>query len=241
MKSKQVSYFPSAELWTNFDDLVLGLASRRGVTAVAELGGGANPILSSEAAWKSVPKRVVFDISAEELSKCDGNVEKKMADLCQPISEEYGAYDLVFSKMLCEHIPDAAAFHENCFNLLRPGGWAVHFFPTLFAAPFVVNRILPEVASRWLVRRVQPGRLNDPKRGKFPAYYRWCKGPLNHMLQRYRRIGFEVEEWRGGFGHNYYRRIPPLDAAEKAKTRFLLRNPHPSLTSFATVVLHKPA
>jgi hypothetical protein len=34
--------------------------------------------------------------------------------------------------MLCEHLPGPRPFTSNCFNLLRPGGLAVHFFPTLY-------------------------------------------------------------------------------------------------------------
>src|ERR1700721_1406514 len=54
------------------------------------------------------------------------------------------SYDLVFSKMLCEHLPDARTFHANCLRLLRPGARAVHFFPTLYTLPFVANRLIPE-------------------------------------------------------------------------------------------------
>jgi SAM-dependent methyltransferase len=238
--SGELRYKPAAELRRRYDDLLVELARRNGVKVVAELGGGANPIVANADAWGFVPGRVVFDISAEELSKAEGNVEKRVVDLCQPVSGGRASYDMVFSKMLCEHLPDAHAFHQNCFNLLRSGGLAVHLFPTLFAAPFVVNRLLPENLTRSIVRRVQPGRLDDPKLGKFPAHYRWCTGPIHRTLRRYQSIGFEVEEWNGGFGHTYYNRIPLLDAAERAKSNFLIRHPVASLTSFAMVVLRKP-
>jgi 2-polyprenyl-3-methyl-5-hydroxy-6-metoxy-1,4-benzoquinol methylase len=76
----------------------------------------------------------------------------------------------VFSKMLCEHLPDARTFHENCLRLLKPGGRAVHFFPTLYTLPFVANRLIPEEFARAVLRRIQPGRIDDPKHEKFPAY-----------------------------------------------------------------------
>lgn len=240
MTSENVRFVPAQDLWRSYDDYVLETARRIDAKAVAELGGGANPIVGQDELWGFVPNRVVFDISSDELAKSHTSVEKRVADLCQPIVEGVGAYDLVFSKMLCEHLPDAEVFHRNCFNLLRPGGMSLHFFPTLFAAPFIVNRLLPEDLTRSIVRVVQPGRLDNPKLEKFPAFYNWCKGPTEKNLQRFRSVGFEIYEWRGGYGHTYYTRVPPLQAAEEAKSKFLLRHPVRSLTSFAVIALRKP-
>jgi SAM-dependent methyltransferase len=241
MTTGQISYAPTSDLRKNYNDFVLEMAHLNQVKAVAELGGGARPIIADSESWGFVPDRVVFDISAEELAKADGGLDKRVADLCRPISDGLGLYDLVFSKMLCEHVPDARAFHQNCFNLLRPGGLAIHFFPTLYAAPFIVNRLLPEGLSRSVLGRFHPRRLKDPKNLKFPAFYKWCKGPTRKTLGLYESVGFEVEQWRGGYGHTYYTRVHPiLDAAEQAKSRFLVRHPVPSLTSFAVIVLRKP-
>ena len=240
MTENPVKYFPASDLWQSYDAFVLEVAHRNDVRAVAELGGGANPVIADADVWGFVPDRVVIDISAEELAKAEGDVDKRVEDLCQPIQEGLNSYDLVFSKMLCEHVSDAEVFHRNCFDLLRPGGRAIHFFPTLYATPFVINRLLPEDLARSLLSPLQPGRLSDPKHGKFPALYRWCKGPTRKTLEHYRGVGFEVEEWRGGFGHSYYDRVSVLDGMEKAKSQFLLRHPVPLLTSFAVVVLRKP-
>ena len=46
--------------------------------------------------------------------------------------------------MLAEHVPDGYRFHSNLFELLKPGGVAFHFMPTLYSPPFVINRLLPE-------------------------------------------------------------------------------------------------
>jgi SAM-dependent methyltransferase len=238
--SPEVTYKSAEEVCRGYCELLAEMARRNDVTAVAELGGGANPILGDAQLWWFVPDRVVFDIAADELSKADCNVEKRVADLCSPISDENGAYDMVFSRTLCEHLPDPRTFHENCFHLLRHGGVAVHIFPTLFAMPFLINWLLPETLSRSVLRLVWPGRLSDPKTNKFPAYYRWCTGPTRRTLQRYESVGFGIEEWNGSFGHDYYRRVPMLNAAEEAKSRLLLRHPVPWLTSYALIVLRKP-
>lgn len=235
-----IDYTDFHDLWQRYDDMVIGLARERGAQSVAELGGGAKPLIGDPDKWGFVPQRVVIDISAEELAKADGDVETRVADLCQPISGPTGTYDVVFSKMLCEHLPNPEAFHANCYAMLKPGGIAVHFFPTLFTLPFVLNRLIPEEFARSLLRKIQPGRIDDPKHEKFPAYYRWCTGPMKRTLRRYQNLGFQVEAWHGAYGHYYYIVLPPLNAIEQAKSRFLVQHPVPAMTSFAAVVLRKP-
>ncbi|MGB8404114.1 MAG: methyltransferase domain-containing protein [Mycobacterium sp.] len=238
-----VVYEDVETLWAGFEDLVRDLASAERARAVAELGGGADPIIGD---WDFVKRRTVFDISATALASADINLQTRLLDLCQPIpddqsSYDLGRYDLVFSKMLCEHLVDARTFHQNCFKLLRPGGLAVHFFPTLSALPFVVNKLAPEPAARSVAAKFLPDRRDDPNWQKRPAYYRWTTGPTRRARRRFESIGFRVEAWRAGFGHHYYRAHAALDAAERVKSDFLLKHPVPGLTSFATVVLRKPA
>lgn len=238
---RTVDYTNFSALWRAYDDLLVDTARREGANDVAELGGGANPIVADSSRWGFARHRVVIDISAEELDKAGGQVETRVADLCQPMDDVQDAYDMVFSKMLCEHLPDARAFHENCLRMLRPGGVAMHFFPTLFAAPFVANRFIPEDAARSLLAKVQSGRIGDPHHEKFPALYQWCTGPTRRSIRRFESVGFQVEAWHGAYGHSYYKKLPPLHAVEQAKTKLLIKHPVPGLTSFATVVLRKPA
>ncbi|MDZ7887214.1 MAG: methyltransferase domain-containing protein [Mycobacterium sp.] len=236
-----VEYRDFAELWQGYDDAVLDLARREGVTAVAELGGGANPVVGDDEKWGFADRRVVVDISPLELSKAAVDVQTRVVDLCQPIADDVGAYDLVFSKMLCEHLPDPVVFHENCHRLLRPGGLSVHFYPTLGTFPFLVNKMIPESTARRILDKVQPGRLDQPNLEKFPAYYRGTTGPTRRAMDKFEGFGFKVEQWKSSFGHAYYSVIPPLQALENAKSRFLRRHPVPALASFSVVVLRKVA
>lgn len=237
----EIEYWDFAELWRGYDDSVLDLARREGVQAVAELGGGANPVVGDPDKWGFADHRVVVDISPLELRKAAVAVKTRVADLCQPIEDEAGTYDLVFSKMLCEHLPDPVVFHQNCNRLLRPGGLSVHFFPTPGAFPFLVNKLIPERTARRILDRAQPGRLDQPNLQKFPAYYRGTTGPTRRAIAGFEGFGFKVEQWKSGFGHAYYQVIPPLQALENAKSRFLRRHPIPALASFSVVLLRKVA
>jgi hypothetical protein len=77
--------------------------------------------------------------------------------------------------------------------------------------------------------------------GKFKAHYRWAYGPRKKMLKRFREMGFEIILYKGFFGHYYYSKIKFLQYIENLKARLLLKFPIPHLTSYAVVVLRKPA
>jgi SAM-dependent methyltransferase len=235
-----LTYVYFQDIYGSYLPRVIELARELNATAVAELGGGALTVLGDEADWGFVPNRVVYDIDPGELEKASGRVDKREADLCKPLDRDAGRYDLVFSQMLCEHLLDPEMFHRNCFHLLRPGGVSVHFFPTLGAAPFVLNRVIPETLGQRVIRLVQPGRLDDPNAGKFPAYYRWCTGPTPRLMRRFEALGFQIQEWRVGFGHCYYERLRPLQTLEDAKARALIRHPVRRLSSYGMTVLRKP-
>lgn len=237
----QVSYKDLDELWQSYPGLLLELARRHDVSQVAELGGGANPVVGDADKWGFVNRRVVIDISDDELTKGNSDVETQTADLCQPVVDGHNSFDLVFSSLLCEHLPDPRKFHQNCFNLLRPGGLSVHFFPTLLTFPFVVNKFIPERLGHAVLSKIYKERLDHGSHNKFPAYYRWTTGPTRRAMKRFESVGFEVEEYCGTFGHRYYHQIPPLQSLEWAKSRYLLRHPAPAFTSYAIVVLRKPA
>ncbi|HEX2576661.1 MAG TPA: class I SAM-dependent methyltransferase [Aquihabitans sp.] len=237
----QVTYVSSAVLWDAFDDRVADVVERTGATDVGELGGGANPTTSLLDRFPGRLALTVLDVSAEELAKAPDHVTKHQVDLCSAEPPVHEAFDVVFSRMLCEHVGDPEAFHRNCFEALRPGGHAVHFFPTATALPFVLNRVIPERVGERVLEAVHPDRHQDGNHGKFPARYRWCWGPTDQQLARYSSVGFEPVSYEVGLGHHYYDRVPGVRALERRKTALALRHPSPWLAAYALVVLRKPA
>jgi hypothetical protein len=233
----RIRFVPFMDLWESFDDRLVELVDTSGATEVAELGGGANPTVAlTRRAVRSV-ELTVLDVSEEELAKAPPGVRKLCADLCAeqpPVTERF---DVVFSRMLCEHVPSGERFHRNCRAMLRAGGYAMHFFPTVTALPFVVNRALPEALGERVVETILPSRRRGGRHSKFPAYYHWCWGPTPQQLARYRSVGFDVVSYDAGVGHAYYAKVPVLRDLERAKTRFLLEHPSPWLSAYALVVL----
>jgi SAM-dependent methyltransferase len=234
----KVSFGKFQEAWQGFFWAVRGLIEANNLKRVCDVGGGANPVLPSDYLDAKGIDYTILDISADELAKAPPGYRRVQADICARDLADLGGFDLIFTKMLAEHVVDGQVFHQNVLRLLSRGGIAFHFFPTLYAPPFVANRLLPERLTHTLLDIFSP--RDKVKQGKFPAYYSWCRGPTSSQIERLEALGYEILEYRGFYGHSYYKKLPPLHAACNAATEFLLKHPLPQLTTFAYLTMRKP-
>ncbi|MGB9144757.1 MAG: methyltransferase domain-containing protein [Acidobacteriaceae bacterium] len=221
-------------------ELILTLIENHGCRSILEVGSGANPSLSPEYVCAHQLRYVTNDVSAEELSKADKAFEVLMMDFNGEVDPAlFGQFDLVFSRMVGEHIQDGRHFHENIFRILKPGGVAVHFLACLGSLPSLTIRMLPGPLAAIMQHYFNP---RDDHHRKFRAYYSWALGPTNSMIRRFRSIGYEVVEYVGVYGHKYYsHRFHLFDKLETMKSKLLVRNPVPLLCSYVSVHLRKPA
>jgi SAM-dependent methyltransferase len=234
----RVRYGASREAWEGFEAEVRRLIESLGARRVCEVGGGANPILPLEYVHARGLEYTLLDICESELAKAPEGYRKQVADIGDPAFDAAGGFDLVVSKMLAEHVRDGAVFHANVWRLLAPGGVALHFFPTLYAFPFVVNRLMPEWLSSGALGVFSP--RDRFRNGKFPAYYSWCVGPTERQRRRLERVGFRVLEYRGYYGHLYYRRIPVVRRLAERLARYWIEHPAPRFTTYAYLIMQKP-
>jgi SAM-dependent methyltransferase len=207
---------------------------------VCELGGGARPALDLEFLEKNRLVCLVVDVSDSELRKAPPQYETLVGDVSSAsftTGGHDGSYDLVFSRVLAEHVSDARQFHRNVHALLRPGGLAMHFFPTLWWPPFVANRLLPERIAERILLRVAPYRERAGVTGKFPAYYHWCYGPTRAQLDRFASAGFEVEHCVAYFGESTHLPGPVLGKLNDLWTHRMLRRPNYHFTTYAAYTL----
>lgn len=240
MSSSTVAYDHHRAAMRDFRPFVERLVEDGGAHRVCDVGGGCDPVLSLDFVRQNDLFYAILDISPTELDKAPDGYVKVCGDVTGRLDPELvGTFDVVVSLMLAEHIRDPRAFHERVREMLRPGGLALHLFPTLYEPAFAVNRVLPESVSRRLVSKVQPRRDMHGGQGKFPAYYRWCRGPTDKQIARLRSIGYDVLEYRGYFGTGYVNKIPVLRSTYPATTTLLLKHPVPALTSFARVLLRR--
>lgn len=240
----KVTYADHAEFpgWTGAAGFLCELIERESPATVLEIGSGANPTLAPDEVRRHGLRYTTNDVLASELDKAAPAYETLLLDLATAPAAllPHDAFDLVFSRMVGEHVADGERLHRNVLQVLRPGGVAAHCFSTLYALPFLANRVLPERVASALLDLFNPRdrRLQD----KFPARYSWSRGPSRRMIGRLTGLGYEVAEYRGYFGHPYYNRsgLRALRRLEEAKAAWLCRHPVAALTSYAVVILRKP-
>jgi SAM-dependent methyltransferase len=227
------------EGWDKFPGFIEGVIANYTPKRVCEIGAGANPAIGQDVALRHGLQFRAVDEVETELRK-SGMTETAVYDVCGANAPVPGApYDLIFSRMTAEHFRDPDQAYRNMLQALAPGGLSVHSFATLYALPFVLNRVLPDRVTDFLFDRFSP-RDRD-RHEKFKAYYSHCRGPLEGQLQFFRDLGYEVLEYRAYFGHNYYEfRLPLLHFVHRQKTNLLLRAPIAFFTSYATVILRRP-
>ncbi len=226
--------------WEQAPCYLTSLIQRFGARRVLEIGSGANPTLDVPTLAALGIRYITSDVNARELAKAPRAFEARVLNAERgPIpSDLIRSQDLVFSRMVNEHICEGRAYHANVRELLAPGGVAVHCFASLFALPFLVNVVTPSWLSLRLVR--MSGPRDEYQHAKFPAYYSWSRGPSRRMIRRFTSLGYRVLEYHGYFGHNYYGpRLPVLDRLERVKTRLLVARPIPALCAYGVVVLQR--
>ena len=234
----KITYQLSDHIWDDYSTFVQSLVLENPAHNICDVGGGANPVLPLRFIQENNLDCTILDISSNELEKAPQGYKKLVQDIEAKGMVPFDQFDFVVTKMMVEHIRNGRLFHKNIFSMLKPGGIAVHYFPTLYTLPFLINKLIPERLSSFLLDVFLP--RDRYQLAKFPAYYSWCYGPTPAMLRMLNEIGYEILLYKGFFGHIYYSRIPVLRDLHKAYTQYLVNHPNPYLTSFAQVILRKP-
>ena len=202
---------------------------------VCEVGAGRSPLLEVEDVRRLGLDYTLVDISAAELSQAPAGFKTLCLDICSVQSEQIRErFDFLFSKMVAEHVRSGEAMHRNVYAMLKPGGVAFHFFPTLYHPAFVANYLLPEIVSRPIVRRFRPHHV------KFHARYSKCFGPTRRMRDFLIGLGYDIVYHRAFYGTWYFKKVPLLRSLDGALSSWAARRRSPYLTSFAYLALRKP-
>ena len=223
--------------WGKAEKFIQQLIMENNIKSILELGAGANPTIHPEFIEANKLIYTISDIDLIELEKADDVYTKIVLNLNVEEISLPNKYDFIFSRMVNEHISNGYYFHRNIFTLLNSGGMVFHCFSTLYTIPFLINRIFPETISDILLKIFAP--RDKYKHGKFKAYYSWCRGPSEIMIKKYKEIGYDILEYCGYFGHNYYNKIPVLNKLEYYKTKYLTKRKISWLTSYAHILLKK--
>lgn len=224
-------------MWDQFKQVCAELIRNGDHKDICEIGAGRDPLFTLDEIEALGVNYTVVDVDREELDLLPEGFNALEADLCAPGVMGLGEqFDFVLSRTAAEHMPDGAKMHQNVFTLLRPGGEAIHLFPTLYHPIFAVNRVLPTRVSDLLLNRYDPRA-----KPKFKAYYSLCRGPSRRMQRRFTAMGFIVAEHRPFYGHDYFKHVRVLRQIDDQFSAWAARRRNPYLTTYAWLRLRKPA
>ena len=226
--------------WDNYKRVVEELCGRLRAKRIVEIGGGRDPLFTVEGVKRLGVEMTVNDISAGELAVLPKGYETACFDVAGDISSRAdlrGRYDLAFSRMVFEHVADGRRAWSNLYELLAPGGVALAFIPTLYAVPFVLNRLLPDKLAATIVKMLFANRTDDED-PVFPARYSWCftDDRLERMLSG---IGYREVEVLPFYGHDYYESFPVVRDVNAWFTDLARRNDWRLLSSHAYIAVRK--
>ena len=197
-KYKSFLDFPGCGKMSSF---IREIIIKHNLRKILEIGSGANPTINASSVRDLKLDYTTSDIEKGELDKADEVYKKVVLDLSSEKIDLMEQYDLIFSRMVGEHISDGKVFHQNIYKLLNHDGLSVHCYSTLYSLPFLLNKFLPEGVSDLLLRKY--AARDEDKHEKFKAYYSWSRGPSKKMVKRFMNIGYEIVEYKGFFGHDY--------------------------------------
>lgn len=229
----------SAWAWRNFEDTVLRLMSATGTKTVMEIGAGRRPMLSVKQISSLNLSYTANDISERELARAPSFVNKACFDIAGKVglAPLANRYDLIFSKMVFEHIPDTRKAYLNILQLLAPGGICINYHPVLYSPPFVINLMLPDAVTAPVLRMFSP-RRHDGDVPKFPAKYDRCVISAK-LRDELRDLGFR-EVWQiPFFYHGYFTKIPGLFQLDRALSKLAEHRDWQGLASFSYTIAMK--
>ena len=130
----RISYDLATNAWLNHTKFLQTLIVENGVKQVCDVGGGANPALSCPFIKEHQLEYTLADIDAQELSKAPDQYHKVEIDFTKRAISG-GTYDLIFSKMVMEHVKDVESFMLIFLGAYDRAAWPFIFFRALL--PFL--------------------------------------------------------------------------------------------------------
>lgn len=203
--------------WDHYEDVVLALARHYGLQDMCEIGGGRDPGFLPDDPKTRGLSLTVNDIDQGELDHAPAGIPKACFDIAGDLREPAarpGSYDMMFSRMVFEHITDVERAWTNIHTLLKPGGVALAFNPTLWAPVFTLNHMIPASWSRRIVQVLFPNRADGGGDPVFPAHYDWCFSSQAKIAPMLKRAGFRDIHIQPFWGHGYFDRMPGLKQAD---------------------------
>src|SRR5581483_6419513 len=175
------------------------------------------------------------DISEDEIRHNRDVDEARVANIMQELPFGPNEADLIVSRSVLEHLTDLEAFVRASANVIKPGGHFIHLFPNRSAPFALINRMLPNAASRRLVHFLHPETVGICG---FPAFYDHCSAEaITRLLEKH---GFVIEELRVSYYQSgYFTFFVPAYLVSAAYEMVLHSLDARSLAAYVMVVARK--
>ena len=181
--------YPSAGSWDTklqFIDLVHAYAE--GASRVLDLGAGSGWNPRYDTRLKGCCRQVIgldLDPKIADNPRLDAGV---LGDICTiPLADD--SFDVVFSVMVMEHLPEPARCAAEVCRILRPGGHFLVITPNVCHYVALASRLTPHWFHRWFSRKMWAA-----EREAFPTYYK--ANTLRTFPRPFEAAGFETVEVR---------------------------------------------
>lgn len=196
----------SASAHEKYKCIVKTIAANR---SLLEIGAGRRPLMTAAEIKEFKINYTANDYAESELNLIQFPVNQAVFDACGDLPVNYfNKFDVICSKMVQEHVKSGKIFYSNIFNLLRCGGIAINFHPTLFCPPFLINRMLPTQISDTILSSLSSDR-NESNIPKFPAAYEFCYS-LPRIETLIKEVGFSSVAIIPFYHHEYFKAFPVI-------------------------------
>jgi SAM-dependent methyltransferase len=150
-----------------------------------------------------------FDIDIAEMAENTLLDQKICGDACRSLGVPDQSVDLIMGRAVIEHLHDTAAFMACANRALRDDGRLIVTFASKQAPFAILNRILPQRVSQWLLLHLVPGSSGVLG---FKAFY--DRASFREFTQGLTDAGFEIERaYASYFSVGYFRFFVPLYVA----------------------------
>jgi SAM-dependent methyltransferase len=186
------------EFWREEFDATVRGALHPGIR-VLDVGSGRRPTVPADQRPPGC-LYVGLDLSAAELADAPpGSYHETYTSdvgVFVPALEE--RFDLVLSFQVLEHVAPLELAMDNMRRYLRPGGRMLVHFSGAFSAFGLLNRVVPQAVTPWLLHRL----LGRDPRNVFPPRYDKCWYEALEPIMRPWNSATITPRWRGA---SYFR------------------------------------
>jgi SAM-dependent methyltransferase len=177
------------------------------------------------------------DIAEDELKHNKDLDRAIVCDISAGVQLDTASADLLCSRSVLEHIPDVEAFAKESFRVLRDGGTMVHYIPCRFAPFALLNTMLPNRLTKFLMRFTHEENVGICG---FPTVYDHCWP--SEIRRVFRDAGFEIESERYQFFQSrYYDFFFPLFCLSRAYDWVVEKLGVTNLCASMLIVARKPS